>query len=64
MTDKGVREPVMFQMDDGTFDIYFKAQGSVRRYVKADKDFRHFVEAKEPSSISDDAWIMDTHRGR
>ena len=60
MTDKGVREPVMFQMDDGTFDIYFKAQGSVRRYVKADKDFRHFVEAKEPSSISDDAWIMDT----
>lgn len=50
----------MFQMDDGSFDIYFKTQGGVRRYVKADKDFRHFNEAKEPSSISDDAWIMDT----
>ena len=60
MTDRGVQSPVMFQMDDGTFDIYFKTQGGVRRYVKADKDFRHFEEAKEPSSISDDAWIMDT----
>lgn len=59
MTDKGVLAPVMFQMDDGSFDIYFKTQGGVRRYVKADKDFRHFDEAKEPSSISDDAWIMD-----
>lgn len=46
MTDKGVREPVMFQMDDGTFDIYFKAQGSVRRYVKADKDFRHLLRRR------------------
>ncbi len=60
MADKGVLAPVMFQMDDGTFDIYFKTRGGVRRYVKADKDFRHFDEAKEPSSISDDAWIMDT----
>lgn len=59
MTDKGVLEPVMFQMDDGTFDIYFKTQGGVKRYVKADKNFRHFDEAQEPSSISDDAWIMD-----
>ncbi len=59
MTDKGVLAPVMFQMDDGTFDIYFKTQGGVKRYVKADPDFRHFDEAQEPSSISDDAWIMD-----
>lgn len=59
MTDKGVLAPVMFQMDDGSFDIYFKTQGGVRRYVKADTDFRHFDEAKDPSSISDDAWIMD-----
>ncbi len=60
MTDKGVLEPVMFQMDDGTFDIYFKTQGGVKRYVKADNSFRHFDEAQEPSSISDDAWIMDS----
>lgn len=60
MKENGVRQPVMFQMDDGTFDIYFKAKNGTRRYVKADKDFRHFDEAAEPSSISDDAWIMDT----
>ena len=60
MTDKGVREPVMFQMDDGTFDIYFKTRGGMKRYVKADNNFRHFDEAQEPSSISDDAWIMDS----
>ncbi len=60
MTDKGVMEPVMFQMDDGTFDIYFKTRGGLRRYVKADNSFRHFDEAEEPSSISDDAWIMDS----
>ncbi len=60
MTDKGVLEPVMFQMDDGTFDIYFKTRGGQKRYVKADNIFRHFDEAQEPSSISDDAWIMDS----
>ncbi len=59
MADKGVLAPVMFQMDDGTFDIYFKTQGGTKRYVKADNDFRHFDEAQEPSSISDDAWLMD-----
>lgn len=58
--EKGVAQPVMFQMDDGSFDIYFKAADGTRRYVKADKDFRHFQEAAEPSSISDDAWLMDT----
>lgn len=60
MKEKGVNKPVMFQMDDGSFDIYFKAGDGSRRYVKADKDFRHFTEAKDASSISDDAWLMDT----
>lgn len=60
MNEKGVTKPVMFQMDDGTFDIYFKAKDGTSRYVKADKDFRHFTEAKEASSISNDAWLMDT----
>lgn len=60
MNEKGVTKPVMFQMDDGSFDIYFKAKDGTRRYVKADKDFRHFKEFPEASSISDDAWLMDT----
>lgn len=58
--EKGIMSPVMFQMDDGSFDIYLKAKDGSRRYVKADKDFRHFEEANDPSSISDDAWLMDT----
>lgn len=57
---KGIGKPVMFQMDDGTFDIYVKAKDGTRRYIKADKDFRRFTEAVEPSSISDDAWLMDS----
>ncbi len=60
MSDPGALAPVMFQTDDGTFDIYFKTKDGGRRYVKADRDFRHFEEAKEPSTIGDDAWIMDT----
>ena len=60
MNEQGALAPVMFQMDDGSFDIYFKTKDGGRRYVKADKNFRHFDEDKAPSSISDDAWIMDT----
>ena len=60
MSEHGTFAPVMFQMDDGSFDIYFKTKDGGRRYVKADKDFRHFTEDKAPSSIGDDAWIMDT----
>lgn len=60
LREKGITQPVMFQMDDGSFDIYVRADDGTRRYVKADRDFRHFQEAAEPSSISDDAWLMDT----
>lgn len=60
MKEKGVRQPVMFQMDDGSFDIYFKLKDGTRRYVKADKAFRNFNEFADASSISDDAWLMDT----
>ena len=60
MKERGVTKPVAFQMDDGSFDIYFKAADGTRHYVKGDKDFRHFVEDSVASSISDDAWIMDT----
>ncbi len=57
---KGVLEPVMFQMDDGTFDIYYKAKDGTRHYVQATENFRKFTESLEPSSIDDAAWIKDT----
>lgn len=41
--EKGISAPTIYQMDDGTFDIYLKtAQG--KRYVKASQDFRTFEE--------------------
>jgi hypothetical protein len=60
MNEKGVFEPVMFQMDDGTFDIYFKTKDGQRRYVQATQDFRHFTESPDPSTIDDVAWMRDT----
>lgn len=60
MREKGVFEPVMFQMDDGTFDIYFKTKDGARHYVQASEDFRHFTEYPETSTITDEAWTRDT----
>lgn len=60
MREQGVLKPVMFQMDDGRIDIYFKTKDNSRRYVQASTDFRHFTESPEESSISDDAWLLDT----
>ncbi len=57
---KGVGSPVMFQMDDGSFDIYYKASDGTKRYVRASKDFRRFEEEAEPSTIGDVAWVKDT----
>lgn len=56
---KGVDKPIMFQMDDGTFDIYLRSAKD-NRYVQASADFRHFKEAEEASTIEDAAWITDT----
>lgn len=60
MSVQGVTEPVMFQMDDGTFDIYYKAKDGTRRYVQGSEDFRRFTESAEPSTIDDVAWLRDT----
>ncbi len=60
MMEQGVSEPIMFQMDDGTFDIYFKAKDGTRRYVQASEDFRKFTESPDPSTIEDVAWMRDT----
>lgn len=59
MSVQGCREPILFAMDDGTFDIYFKS-GSTKHYVQASNDFRSFKESNEPSSIDDVAWLRDT----
>lgn len=56
---KGVSEPIAFAMDDGTFDIYFKAKDG-KHYVKGSKDFRHFTETPGLSTIEDVAWTRDT----
>lgn len=57
---KGALSPVMFQMDDGTFDIYYKAKDGSKHYVQASKDFRKFTESPDPSTIDDAAWMKDT----
>lgn len=59
VSQQGVAEPVLFQMDDGTFDIYYKAKDGTRRYVQASNDFRRFTESPDPSTIADVAWMRD-----
>ena len=56
---KGVQRPVVFQMDDGSFDIYLRS-ATGKRHVHASNDFRTFKESLEPSTIDDVAWITDT----
>lgn len=60
VSQKGVMEPIMFQMDDGTFDIYYKAKDGSRRYVQASGDFRKFTESPDVSTIDDVAWVRDS----
>ena len=60
LSQKGVFEPIMFQMDDGTFDIYYKAKDGSRHYVQASNDFRKFTETPGVSTIDDVAWLRDT----
>lgn len=58
MRETGISEPVVYQMDDGSFDIYFKtAQG--KRYVHASEDFRNFEEDAIPASADDILWLRD-----
>jgi len=55
---KNVNHPIVFPMDDGTCDIYFRSDNG-KRYVSSDKEFRHF-STDEASSIGDEAWSTDT----
>ena len=56
---KGISKPIVYQMEDGSFDIYMMS-ASGKRYVRASKDFRHFEESPEASTIEDVAWLTDT----
>ena len=47
-------KPIIFDGDDGSFDIYFMS-GNEKRYMTASNDFRTFSEDSE-SSIGDAAW--------
>ncbi len=58
VSTKNCLRPIVFEGDDGSFDIFFQS-GEERRYMQASKDFRHFSE-DSPSSISDVAWGGDT----
>ncbi|MCH4186631.1 MAG: alpha-N-arabinofuranosidase [Prevotella sp.] len=54
-----VMAPVAYQMDDGSWDIYFKTpQG--KRYVHASDDFRTFAEDTLQAVADDVLWQQDT----
>lgn len=58
VAEKDVREPVAYQMEDGSFDIYLKtAKG--KRYVKASNDFRTFKEDSIEASADEILWEKD-----
>ena len=56
---RGVKSPVAYQMEDGTFDIYLKS-GKGKRYVQASKDFRTFKEDSLEASADEILWEKDT----
>lgn len=59
MREKGVKCPVAYQMDDGSFDIYLKtSQG--KRYVQASQDFRTFKEDSLEATADDILWEKDS----
>ena len=57
--EKGVKEPVAYQMGDGTFDIYLKTEKG-KRYVHASEDFRTFKEDTLEASADEILWQRDT----
>ena len=58
VAEKGVAEPVAYQMEDGSFDIYIKtAKG--KRYVHGSKDFRTFEEDSLAATADEVLWMRD-----
>ncbi len=57
MSTKNCLKPIIFEGDDGTFDIFYQTSDG-RRYVQASSDFRSFGN-DQPSTIGDAAWGGD-----
>lgn len=58
--EKGVSNPVAYEMEDASWDIYIKtSQG--KRYLKGDKDFRHFKEDSLAAEADEILWEQDEH---
>ena len=58
MSVKPCEKPVVFENENGTFDIYFLSPKG-KRWVSATPNFRDFTKDC-PSEIGDDAWLRDT----
>lgn len=57
VAERGVHNPIVYQMDDGGFDIYLKTANG-KRYVHASEDFRHFDEDSVEAQADDVLWQM------
>ena len=58
VAERGVHNPIVYQMDDGGFDIYLKTANG-KRYVHASEDFRHFDEDSVEAQADDVLWQME-----
>ena len=58
MSDRPCLQPVVFENDNGSFDIYYRSPKG-KRWVQASADFRRFAP-DQPSQIADEAWLRDT----
>ncbi len=53
--EKGVSEPIAYEMDDGSWDVYVKTKQG-KRYLSASADFRHFQEDSIPAEVDEVLW--------
>ena len=59
LREKGVSEPVAYEMQDGTWDVYVKTREG-KRYLHGDQQMRHFEEDSLMVTADDILWDRDT----
>lgn len=59
LREKGVSEPVAYEMQDGTWDVYVKTRAG-KRYLHGDQQMRHFEEDSLMVTADDILWDRDT----
>lgn len=59
LREKGVSEPVAYEMQDGTWDVYVKTKEG-KRYLHGDQQMRHFEEDSLMVTADDILWDRDT----